>query len=448
MQTAVIVLAAGKGTRMKSDLPKVLHRVAGAPLLVHAMRAGQGIAAERTIVVVGDGADQVERAAHAWNEEAVCVEQREQLGTGHAVRQASAALAGFDGDVIVLYGDTPFVAPATLERMLAARRGGHAVVVLGFEAATPGFYGRLITGEDGALEAIVEAREATPEQLAVTLCNSGVICAGAGLLFSLLDEVRNDNTRGEYYLTDIVALARGRGLTCSAVTCPEAETLGVNSRADLAAAEAAFQARARRQAMEAGVTLVAPETVFLSHDTQLGRDVVVEPNVIFGPEVTVEGGATIRAFSYLEGCHVAQGAIVGPYARLRPGAEIGTGAHVGNFVEIKAASIGDGAKVNHLSYIGDASVGTRTNIGAGTITCNYDGVSKHRTEIGAGAFIGSNSALVAPVSVGDGALVAAGSVVTMPVPADALAVARARQVVKPKLAAAMFARLRAQRTKG
>ncbi len=432
---------------MKSSLPKVLHKVAGAPLLVHAMRAGEGIAAERTIVVVGNGADQVERAALAWNEEAICVEQKELLGTGHAVAQARDALADFDGDVIVLYGDTPFIAPATLERMLAARRGGHAVVVLGFDAAKPASYGRLLTSEAGDLEAIVEARDASPDELQVTLCNSGVICAAAPLLFELVAELGNDNAKGEYYLTDVVKLARGRGLACSAVTCPEAETLGVNSRADLAAAEATFQARARRAALDGGVTLTAPETVHFAFDTRLEADVIVGPYVVFGPEVTVDRGAEIRTFCHLEGCHVGGGATVGPFARLRPGAEIGSAAHVGNFCEIKAASLGEGAKVNHLTYIGDAEIGAGTNIGAGTITCNYDGVSKHRTIIGERVFVGSNTALVAPVSVGDEALVAAGSVITESVPGGALAVARGRQENKAGLGARLMARLRQAKTR-
>ncbi len=447
MGTAIIVLAAGKGTRMQSDMPKVLHKLAGAPLLVHAMRAGEMIAAERTVVVVGHGGADVQSAALAFNEECVCVEQTEQLGTAHAVAQARAALEDFEGDAIVLYGDTPFIAPATLEEMLSLRAEGTDVVVLGFEAAEPGRYGRLIV-EDGALTAIVEAKDATPAQLAIPLCNSGVVCADARTLFDLVDAVGNENASGEYYLTDIVAIARARGMTAAVVTCEEEETLGINSRNDLAAAEAVFQATARADAMEAGVTLTHPETVYFAFDTVIGRDVVIAPSVVFGPEVTIETGAEIGAFSHLEGCHVSAGAKVGPFARLRPGAELAEGARVGNFVEVKAATIGPGAKVNHLSYIGDASVGEAANIGAGTITCNYDGVFKHRTEIGARAFVGSNSALVAPVVVGDDALIGSGAVVTRDVPAGDLALARARQVNKAGLGTRMMARLRALKAKG
>ncbi len=357
--------------------------------------------------------------------------------------QAAPELAGFSGDAIVLYGDTPFIRPETLQAMLEARAAGAGVVVLGFEAAEPGGYGRLVLDETGGLAAIVEAKDASPEQRAIRICNSGLMAADAATLLELLNEVGNDNAKGEYYLTDVVALARARGLSAAAITCPEAETLGVNSRADLAGAEAAFQARARAEAMANGATLTDPGTVWFALDTVIGRDVVIGPSVVFGPEVTVESGATIHAFCHLEGCHVSGGARIGPFARLRPGAEIAEDAHIGNFVEIKNAIVEEGAKANHLTYIGDARIGAGANIGAGTITCNYDGVFKHRTEIGAGAFIGSNSALVAPVSVGARALVAAGSVVTDDVPEGGLAIARARQVVKPSLGQRMMERLRA-----
>ena len=357
--------------------------------------------------------------------------------------QAAAALDGFAGDAIVLYGDTPLVRPETLAAMLDARGAGADVVVLGFEAADPAGYGRLIVDADGALQAIVEDRDATADERAIRLCNSGLLAADFATLRALLAEVRPDNAKGEYYLTDVVKHARARGLTARAITCPEAETLGVNSRADLAAAEAAFQARARAEAMANGVTLTDPATVWFALDTVIGRDVTIGPNVVFGPEVTVESGATIQAFCHLAGCHVSRGATVGPFARLRPGAEIAEDAHIGNFVEIKNAIVEEGAKVNHLTYIGDARIGRGANIGAGTITCNYDGVFKHRTDIGERAFIGSNTALVAPVSVGDGALVAAGSVITDDVPAGALAVARGRQEVKPGLGQRIIERLRA-----
>jgi bifunctional UDP-N-acetylglucosamine pyrophosphorylase / glucosamine-1-phosphate N-acetyltransferase len=443
MPVAVILLAAGQGTRMNSELPKVLHRLAAAPLIAHALAAARSLEPARTVVVVGHGGEAVAAAARGIDDEIAVVTQAEQKGTGHAVLQAAPALDGFAGDAIVLYGDTPFIRPETLAAMLDARAAGADLVVLGFDAADPAGYGRLIVDEAGALQAIVEARDATPEERAITLCNSGILAADFATLRALLTEVRPDNAKGEYYLTDVVKLARARGLSARAITCPEAETLGVNSRADLAAAEAAFQARARAEAMANGVTLTDPATVWFALDTVIGRDVSIGPNVVFGPEVTVESGATIHAFCHLEGCHVSRGASIGPFARLRPGAEIAEDAHIGNFVEIKNAIVGEGAKANHLAYIGDARVGARANIGAGTITCNYDGVFKHRTEIGAGAFIGSNAALVAPVTVGDGALVAAGSVITADVPAGALALARGRQETKPGLGQRIMQRLRA-----
>jgi bifunctional UDP-N-acetylglucosamine pyrophosphorylase / glucosamine-1-phosphate N-acetyltransferase len=446
MSAAVVLLAAGQGTRMKSDLPKVLHPLAGAPLIAHAITAARAIEPERLVVVTGHGTDAVRTALADIAPEAVCVRQAEQLGTAHAVRQAETALAGFDGDVLVLYGDTPLIRPETLQAMHAARADGAAVVVVGFEAAEPGGYGRLILDPDGGLEAIVEAKDASDAERAIRLCNSGVIAADRALLFELLAEVGNDNAKGEFYLTDVVGLARGRGLPAAAITCPEAETLGVNSRADLAAAEAAFQARARAEALDNGATLTDPATVWFALDTVIGRDVLIGPNVVFGPGVTIESGATIHAFCHLEGCHVSRGAIVGPFARLRPGAELAEDVRVGNFVEVKNAILDEGAKVNHLTYIGDAHVGARANVGAGTITCNYDGVFKHHTEIGAGSFIGSNTALVAPVTVGAEALVAAGSVITEDVPAGALALARGRQANRPGLGRRLMEHLRALKT--
>lgn len=445
METALIVLAAGQGSRMNSDLPKVLHPIAGAPLLVHALSAGAVLDPARCVVVTGHGAEAVAKAAREYDAEVDVVRQDEQLGTAHAVAQARAALDAFAGDAIVLYGDTPFISADTLTAMADAR-GKHDVVVLGFEAADPGRYGRLVTDGD-ALQRIVEFKDATETERAITLCNSGVVAADAQTLFSLIDAVGNDNAAGEYYLTDIVGIARDRGLSAGFVTCAEAETLGINTRAELAAAEAAFQARARAEALANGVTLAAPETVHFAHDTVLGRDALVEQNVVFGPGVTVESGARIRAFSHLEGCHVSRGAIVGPYARLRPGAELAEDTRIGNFVEVKNATLDAGAKVNHLSYIGDAAIGEASNIGAGTITCNYDGVFKHRTEIGARAFIGSNTMLVAPVTIGDEAMTASGSVVTSDVPDGALAVGRARQEVKPGLARRLFDKLRALKAK-
>lgn len=428
---------------MDSDRPKVLHELGAAPLLHHAMRAGQALSPEVTVVVTGHGGEAVAEAARAQDEAVLVATQAERLGTAHAVLQAAPALEGFAGDAIVLYGDTPFIRPETLEEMLAAR-AAHDVVVLGFEAADPGRYGRLVV-DDGRLSRIVEYKDASPEERAITLCNSGVVCADAALLLRLCAAVGNGNAAGEFYLTDIVGLARAEGLSAGVVTCAEEETLGINTRAELVRAEAIFQARARAEALEAGVMMALPDTVVFALDTVVGRDAVVEPYVIFAPGVTVESGARIRAFSHLEGAHVSEGAVVGPYARLRPGAELAEGVHVGNFVEVKNASLGPGAKANHLTYLGDATVGEGTNIGAGTITCNYDGVFKHRTEIGARAFIGSDTMLVAPVRIGDDAMTATGSVITADVPAGAMAVARARQEVKPGFATKFFARLRAMK---
>lgn len=445
MSIALVILAAGKGTRMESDLPKVLHPIAQVPMLVHAMRAGAALEPQEVVIVAGHGADQVTRAAQHESETARIVMQTEQLGTAHAVDQAREALSGFSGDIVVLYGDTPFVQPETLERMVAAR-ADHDLVVLGFHAADPGRYGRLVT-EGDALQRIVEFKDASEQERAITLCNSGLVACDANTLFDLIAEIGNDNAAGEYYLTDIVALARERGLSATAVTCDESETLGVNSRAELAAADGVFQARARADLLALGVTLMAPDTVYLAQDTVIGRDTVIEPNVVFGPGVTVESGATIRAFSHLEGCHVSRGAVIGPYARLRPGAELAEGARIGNFVEIKNAVIDEGAKVNHLSYIGDAAVGARANIGAGTITCNYDGVMKHQTRIGADAFIGSNTMLVAPVSVGNHAMTATGSVITRNVEDEAMAISRTKQENKPGRARKLFEILRAKKAR-
>ncbi|WP_339951935.1 bifunctional UDP-N-acetylglucosamine diphosphorylase/glucosamine-1-phosphate N-acetyltransferase GlmU [uncultured Albimonas sp.] len=441
---AVVVLAAGQGTRMRSALPKVLHPVGGAPMLAHVLRAAQALSPARVVVVTSPEAPAVGEAARALRPDAIDVPQRDRLGTAHAALQAREALAGFEGDVLVLYGDTPLVRPESLASMSAARADGAAVVVLGFRAADPAPYGRLIV-EGGELTAIVEAREATPEQLAIDFCNSGVMCIDSARLWTWLDRVSDDNAKGEFYLTDLVAIARADGAAAAAVECPEAETLGVNSRSDLAAAEAAFQSRMRAEAMERGVTLTAPETVFFAFDTQIAPDVSLAPNVVFGPGVRIESGVEIKAFCHLEGCAIASGAVVGPFARLRPGAQIGAQAHVGNFVEVKNATLGEGAKANHLTYIGDADIGARANVGAGTITCNYDGFMKHRTSIGADAFIGSNTALVAPVSVGEGASVGAGSVVVEDVPAQALAVARGRQEVRPGAAARLRERLAAEK---
>jgi bifunctional UDP-N-acetylglucosamine pyrophosphorylase/glucosamine-1-phosphate N-acetyltransferase len=446
MTIALIILGAGMGTRMNSDLPKVLHQIAGAPMLVHAMKSGGALDPAHTVIVAGHGAELVEAAAKAYDPDVTVAIQSEQLGTAHAVSQARNALAGFDGDALVLYGDTPFIRAETLAAMTAARMT-HDIVVLGFEAAEAGRYGRLILKDD-QLDRIVEFKDATDKERGVKLCNSGVIAAHAATLFDLIDAVGNDNAAGEYYLTDIIGIARARGLSASVVRCDEAETLGINSRVELAQAEALFQKNARQMAQEDGVTLIAPETVFFAHDTVIGRDTVIEPNVVFGPDVTIESATTIRAFSHLEGCHVSRGSVVGPYARLRPGAELAENVKVGNFVEIKNAQIAAGAKVNHLSYIGDATIGARSNIGAGTITCNYDGVFKHHTTIGDDVFIGSNTMLVAPVTVGNAAMTGSGSVVTRDVPAGDLAVARAKQENKAGFAVRLLESLRSLKTKG
>ena len=438
---AVIVLAAGQGTRMNSDLPKPLHRLGGVPLVAHTLFAAAALEPARIVVVTGHGAEAVEAAVADLAPWAVCVRQEEQLGTGHAVLQAAGALAGFEGDVIVMYADTPFVSPETLLAMQAAR-ATHDIVVLGFEAADPGRYGRLVMA-GGHLARIVEAKDATAEERAITLCNSGLLAADAQVLMRLLGHVGTANAAGEYYLTDVPALAVAEGLSATAILCPERETLGINSRAELAMAEAAFQTARRAEMLENGVAMQAPDTIIFAQDTWIGRDAEIEPHVVFGPGVTVESGARIRAFSHLEGCHVSAGAVIGPYARLRPGAEIGNDARIGNFVEVKEAQIGEGAKVNHLSYIGDAEIGAGSNIGAGTITCNYDGVMKHQTVIGRDAFIGSNTMLVAPVTIGDQAMTASGSVITEDVAAGALALGRAKQVTKPGLAVRLMDRLRA-----
>ncbi len=447
MAVALIVLAAGQGTRMNSDLPKVLHRLGAAPLLAHALAAGRALDPARVIVVAGHEADLVRKAVARIDSTAEVVLQAEQLGTGHAVAQAIPALAGFEGRVLVLYGDTPFICAETLEALLASPAD---VTVLGFEAREPGRYGRLIA--DGAtLDRIVEFKDATDEELAITLCNSGVMCVESGLLSRLVATLPNDNAAGEYYLTDVVGAARAEGLTAAVVTCPESETLGINTRAELAAAESQFQARMRAEALENGVTLTAPDTVFFALGTHIGRDAVIGPNVVFGPGVTVESGAEIMAFCHLEGCHVSRGATVGPFARLRPGAELAEDVHVGNFVEIKNSILDEGVKVGHLTYIGDTDIGEFTNVGAGTVTCNYDGVMKHRTTIGANVFIGSDTMLVAPVTIGAGALTGSGSVITDDVPEGAVALGRAKQVVKPGLAPKLFEMLRAEkarRTKG
>jgi bifunctional UDP-N-acetylglucosamine pyrophosphorylase/glucosamine-1-phosphate N-acetyltransferase len=432
---ATIILAAGQGTRMKSATHKVLHPIAGRSMLLHLIASLETLQPEKTILVVGAGRDQVEAAVEGHDVRIVV--QDKQLGTGHAVQQAESTFNGFAGDVLILYGDVPLVRPETMRTMLERLHDKDApvAVVLGFRPDDPGAYGRIIADRNGIIEKMVEYKDASNAERAVTLCNSGLMAVREEDLFTLLARVENDNAAGEYYLPDIVMLAAKGGRKSAVVETENWEVAGVNSRIELAAVEGEWQRRRRIEAMREGATLTAPETVFFSHDTVIGKDVLIEPNVVFGPGVTVEDRAVIRAFSHLEGAHVKSGAEVGPYARLRPGAEVGQGAKVGNFVEMKKAVLGPGAKANHLSYIGDAEVGPGANIGAGTITCNYDGFFKYKTKIGAGAFIGSNSALVAPVSIGDGAIVGAGSVVTQDVENNALALARGTQQAKPGWAA-------------
>lgn len=430
--TAAIVLAAGLGTRMKSAKPKVMHAVAGRPLVGHVLATLADQKIDPVAVVIGPGMDELAKAV-APHRTAI---QHDRRGTAHAVQQAEEALKGFTGDILIAYGDTPFTSGETIAAMRAARQGPKrpVVTVLGFHAKDPGGYGRLVTSAEG-LERIVEAKDATPDERAITLCNSGVMLVEAGALWQLLAHVTPNNAKNEFYLTDIVALARKAGMACAVVEGDEEEMLGINSRVELAEAEAIYQRRRRKQAMENGATLTAPDTVYFSADTKVGKDVEIGPFTVFGPGVTVDDNAVIKGFCHIEGAHISGGAIVGPYARLRPGAEIGSDAHVGNFVEIKNASLESGAKVNHLSYVGDARVGAKANVGAGTITANYNGFTKSRTDIGAGASIGSNSVLVAPVKVGDGAMTGAGAVVRKDVPADALTLNSSRQDIREGFAA-------------
>ena len=443
MQSVVIILSAGMGTRMQSDLPKVLHNVACEPLLIHSMRTASQIGAHKTIVVTGHGAKDVAKVATSFDPSAEIVNQSEQFGTAHAVDQTRNALLNFDGEVFILYGDTPFIEPSTLLRMSKERNEGAKVVVLGFNTKRKNSYGRLIISSDGSLEEIVEYKDANTDQRKISFCNSGVICTDSKLLFNLIGEVENNNANNEYYLTDIVKLAKNKNLKCAAVECAENEAMGINSKVELANAETYFQTRKRIEMMLNGVTLIAPETVWFAADTVVGRDTIIEQNVIFGPEATVESHALIKSFSHIEGAHISKGAIVGPFARLRPGAELANNSKVGNFCEVKKSQVGEGAKINHLSYIGDTKIGDNANIGAGTITCNYDGVSKHFTEIGESAFIGSNNSLVAPVRVGDKAMTASGSVITKDVPNGDLGIARAPQDNKKGFAVKFFKRLKA-----
>lgn len=442
-KTAVVVLAAGRGTRMNSHLPKVMHPIAGRPMIRHLMATLEALQPEQQVVVIGPEMLSVAEAV-APHPTAV---QHERLGTGHAVMAAREAIGKFEGDVLVVYGDTPLLSAGTLTRMLDVRRSAlaPAIVVLGFRPRDPSAYGRLVVGTDGSLESIVEACEATAEQLAIGLCNSGVMAVDGRRLFGWLDRLGNANAKGEYYLTDIVALARAEGLACSFVEGPEVELMGVNARSDLAAVERLVQDELRARAMAAGATLVDPQTVFFSYDTVIGSDVVIEPFVVFSTGVRIGDGVLVRGFCHMLGVQIEDGAEIGPFARLRPGASIGPNVHVGNFVEIKNARVERGAKVNHLTYVGDARIGAGANLGAGTITCNYDGFFKQHTEIGAGAFIGSNTSLIAPVRIGDGAIIGAGSVIASDVPDDSLALTRGPYAEKPAWARTFRERRRAEK---
>jgi bifunctional UDP-N-acetylglucosamine pyrophosphorylase/glucosamine-1-phosphate N-acetyltransferase len=429
-----IVLAAGEGTRMRASRPKVLHAIGGRPLIAHVLAAA-GAAGGIQAVVIGPSQDAVAAAVKAVLPSAEMFVQAERRGTAHAVLAAKTALArGYD-DVLIAFADTPLITPATFTGLRAALAKGAAVAVLGFRPADPTGYGRLVVASDGALVAIREEKDASAEERAIRLCNAGLMALRGDTALAILERIGDDNAKREFYLTDAVEIARNMGLPTVALETEEDEVRGVNTQGQLAEAEDVLQRRLRAAAHEAGVAMTAPDTVYFCADTKLGRDVVIEPYVVFGPGVTVEDGALIRSFSHLEGATVGRGAKVGPYARLRPGARLEADVHVGNFVEVKEARLGAGAKANHLSYIGDASVGEGTNIGAGTITCNYDGAHKHRTEIGSRAFIGTNSSLVAPVKIGDGAYIGSGSVITDDVPADALALGRGRQVIKEGWAA-------------
>jgi len=425
-----IVLAAGEGTRMRSARPKVLHEIGGRPLLAHVLAAAQDAGCSDIALVVGPDHAELSELAGALAPRVEVFEQRERLGTAHAVLAAKPAIERGADDILVMFADTPLVRRETLSKLRDALAQGAGVAVLGFTPEDPAGYGRLLT-KAGELIAIREEREATAEERMIGLCNAGLMALSGAPALDLLARIGNRNAKGEYYLTDAVATARDLGLKAVAIETGEDDVRGINTKAQLAQAEAVLQQRLRAAALEAGVTMTAPETVFLSADTKFGKDVTIEPNVVFGPGVTVDDGASIRAFSHLEGAHVGKGARVGPFARLRPGADLGADVHIGNFVEVKAAEIEAGAKANHLAYIGDSRVGAGANIGAGTITCNYDGVNKHRTDIGKDAFIGSNSSLVAPVKIGDGAYIGSGSVITQDVPADSLALERSAQTIKP-----------------
>ena len=433
-ETVTIILAAGKSTRMKSALPKVLHAVAGLPMLGHVLAASSGLAGP-TIVVVGPNMQNVADYATSVAPDISFAVQQDQRGTGDAVRAALPAVATKSGVALIVFGDTPLVRPETLDEMVSTCTADTPVVVLGFEAVNPAAYGRLVKDGQGNLIRIVELKDANAKERAITLCNGGAMAIRLENLENLIDKLAANNKAGEFYLTDVVEHARAQGLSCTVVEASEADIQGVNSRSDLAAVEQEMQHRLRAQAMANGVTLADPDTIYLSADTIIGQDVTIGQNVVIGPGVEIASGVTIKPFSHLEGGKIEEGAQIGPFARIRPGSEIGRDVHIGNFVETKKVKVEEGAKINHLTYIGDARVGARANIGAGTITCNYDGFNKHFTDIGADTFIGSNSALIAPVKIGDGAYTGSGSVITKDVAPDALAVERSKQIERPGWAA-------------
>ena len=444
MEHAIIILAAGRGERMNSETPKVMHKIAGAPMIVHTLRTAKSLDPDRIIVITGYGAEQVEKEISELEPEIDFVRQIEQKGTGHAVKCAEKMLKNFTGNTLILYGDVPFISPDTLELLIEEKESGTDLVVLGFESKQPGNYGRLII-ENDQLISIVEAKDATTEQLKITLCNSGVLYTENKILFQLLSNITNENANQEYYLTDIVETAKNQNLSIKVVCCDELETLGINTRSELSSAELTFQIRARERIIENGVTLSQPDTTYFSFDTEIGREACIGPNVVFGPGVTIESGAEILPFCHLEGCHISKGAKIGPFARLRPGTELSEDVKVGNFVEIKNSTISAKSKINHLSYIGDTTIGENSNIGAGTVTCNYDGISKHTTEIGNDVFIGSNTLLVAPVSVGDNSMTASGTIVTESIPSGNLAIGRVKQVNKPGYVKKLVALLKSKK---
>ncbi|MCY4542076.1 MAG: bifunctional UDP-N-acetylglucosamine diphosphorylase/glucosamine-1-phosphate N-acetyltransferase GlmU [Rhodobacteraceae bacterium] len=434
MKIATILLAAGEGNRMRANIPKVLCPLGGVPLYVHAIDTVSELKASHRIAVLGYKSELVQQSFAEFGLDFRFAEQRKRLGTAHAVSVALKELTDFEGQALVMYGDTPFLTTGTVKSLIDAARDASGVAVLGFETENPVRYGRLVVGADGGLERIVEHKDATSSERSIKLCNSGILCASVDLLRLLLPRIKPSNAAAEYYLTDIVGIARARGIRCVIVKCHEDEAIGVNSASELAHAESVFQRGARRRALAAGAMLKAPESVVFSFDTRVADGATIGPNVVFGADVNVANGAHIRAFSHLEGCSVGENAVVGPYARIRPGTIIGPSSRIGNFVEIKASTIGQGTKIQHLSYVGDATIGDRTNVGAGTVFCNYDGERKHRTRVGNEVFIGSGTMLVAPLTIGDGAITAAGSVITDDVPDNSLSIARSRQANKPDYA--------------